>query len=390
MRSAIPLIALLVASLSAAQAAVCCPFCEAPSLTLTEQLNQADVAVLVQYVESKPADREKGFAGATTYEIVDVVHDAAENYKHGGRVTLDRDRAAKRGDLFVLLGTKGNGVEWSSPLEVSETSFQYMKQAPSKETATSERLKYFVKFLEYPDPLVANDAYAEFANAPYKDIAPLADTFPRDDLRKWLTDPDTPATRLGLYGLMLGLCGNDEDAELMRQKITEPTEDFRLGIDGIMAGYLLLVGEDGLQLIEDTKLKSADIPFSETYAGMQALRFLWTYAPERVEKERLRGSMRVLLDRPDLADLVITDLARWQDWSITDRLMEIYHDDEYNIPSIKRAIVRFYLVAERAKTEDMENPQPLETALKAKEYLATLREEDPKTVQAAERFFFLN
>jgi hypothetical protein len=100
--------------------------------------------------------------------------------------------------------------------------------------------------------------------------------------------------------------------------------------------------------------------------------------------------MRVLLDRPDLADLVITDLARWQDWSITDRLMEVYHDDEYNIPSIKRAIVRFYLVAERAKTEDMENPQPLETALKAKEYLATLRQEDPKTVQAAERFFFLN
>ena len=27
-----------------------CPFCEAPSLTLTEQLNQADVAVLVQWV----------------------------------------------------------------------------------------------------------------------------------------------------------------------------------------------------------------------------------------------------------------------------------------------------------------------------------------------------
>jgi hypothetical protein len=390
MRSAISLIALLVASLSTAHAAVCCPFCEAPSLTLTEQLNQADVAVLVQYVESKPADREKGFAGATTYEIVDVVHDAAENYKHGGRVTLDRDRAAKRGDLFMLLGTKGNGVEWSSPLEVSETSFQYMKQAPSKETATSERLKYFVKFLEYPDPLVATDAYAEFANAPYKDIAPLADSFPRDDLRKWLTDPNTPATRVGLYGLMLGLCGNDEDAQLLRQKITEPTEDFRLGIDGIMAGYLLLVGEDGLQLIEETKLKSADVPFSETYAGMQALRFLWTYAPERVEPEQLRGSMRVLLDRPDLADLVITDLARWQDWSITDRLMEIYHDDAYNIPSIKRAIVRFYLVAERAKTEDMENPQPLETALKAKEYLATLRRDDPKTVQAAERFFFLN
>ncbi len=390
MRSALTYLAVLVSVAATAEAAICCPFCEAPSLTLTEQLNQADVAVLVQYVESKAADREKGFAGETTYEIVDVVHDAGENYKHGGRIKLDRDRAARRGDLFVLLGTRGNGVEWASPLEVSETSFQYMKQAPPKEANTSERLKYFVRFLEYPDPLIASDAYGEFANAPYKDITPIKDTFPREKLREWLTDPETPATRLGLYGLMLGLCGTAEDEELMRKKITEPTQDFRLGIDGIMAGYLLLTGEEGLKLIDDTKLRDADIPFSETYAGMQALRFLWTYAPERVSKERLRGSMRILLDRPDLADLVITDLARWEDWSITDKLWELYHDDEYNIPSIKRAIVRFYLVAERAKTEDMENPQPLETAEQAKEYLATLREDDPKTVQAAERFFFLN
>jgi hypothetical protein len=390
MRSALPYVAVLVVCTATASAAMCCPFCEAPSLTLTEQLNQADVAVLVQYVESKSADREQGFAGETTYEVVDVVHDAAENYKHGGRIKLDRDRAAKRGDLFLLLGTKAKGVEWSSPLEVSETSFQYMKQAPPKEANTSERLKYFVRFLEYPDPLVASDAYSEFANAPYKDITPIADTFPREKLREWLTDSDTPATRLGLYGLMLGLAGNDEDAELMKQKITESTQDFRLGIDGIMAGYLLLEGEDGLQLIDDTKLRDADIPFSETYAGMQALRFLWTYAPERVSKERLRESMRILLERPDLADLVVTDLARWEDWSITDKLWEIYHDEEYNIPSIKRAIVRFFLVAERAKTDDMENPQPLETAEQAKEYVATLRAEDPKTVQAAERFFFLN
>ena len=390
MRSALPYLTVLICFAAATSAALSCPFCEAPSLTLTEQLNQADVAVLVQYVESKAADREKGFAGETTYEVVDVVHDAAENYKHGGRIKLDRDRAAKRGDLFLLLGTKGNGVEWASPLEVSEASFQYIKQAPSKETNTSERLKYFVRFLEYPDPLIAGDAYGEFANAPYADITPIKDTFPREKLREWLTDPNTPATRLGLYGLMLGLCGTEEDKKLMEQKITEPTQDFRLGIDGIMAGYLLLTGEEGLKLIDDTKLRDADIPFSETYAGMQALRFLWTYAPERVSKERLRESMRILLDRPDLADLVVTDLARWEDWSITDKLWEIYHDDDYNIPSIKRAIVRFYLVAERAKTADMENPQPLASAEKAREYLVTLRRDDPKTVQAAERFFFLN
>src|SRR5688572_16597220 len=148
MRFVLTLAASLVLVDSAAQAALCCPFCEAPSLTLTEQLNQADVAVLVQWVESRPANREEGFAGATTYEVVDVVHDAYDTYTHAGRITLDLHRAAAKGDLFMLLGTKGTGVEWSSPLEVSETSFQYMKQAPTKETAPAERLKYFVRFLQ--------------------------------------------------------------------------------------------------------------------------------------------------------------------------------------------------------------------------------------------------
>ncbi len=31
--------------------------------------------------------------------------------------------------------------------------------------------------------------------------------------------------------------------------------------------------------------------------------------------------MRMLLDRPELADLVIADLARWEDWSVQDKLM---------------------------------------------------------------------
>jgi hypothetical protein len=99
--------------------------------------------------------------------------------------------------------------------------------------------------------------------------------------------------------------------------------------------------------------------------------------------------MRELLVRPELTDLVIIDLTRWEDWSIADRLMEMYDAEQFNVPSIKRAIVRYYLVAERAKA-DSEAAQLPESARKAKQYLAQLREEDPKTVQAAERFFFVN
>ena len=98
--------------------------------------------------------------------------------------------------------------------------------------------------------------------------------------------------------------------------------------------------------------------------------------------------MRILLDRPELADLVITDLARWQDWSIAEKLMDLYGAEEYNIPSIKRAIVRYFLVAKRATGEDEDvTPEHVQVA---EAYLEELRESDPDTVKAAERFFFLN
>lgn len=383
-------------------AATACPFCSAPSLTLSEQLAQADAAVLVQWAsgekpQSETPDDDADPAevaaravtrslGTTTYEIVEVVRGPEDRLKKGDPVTLPRYRAAKKGDLFLLLGTEGGEIEWSSPMEVSETSFNYMKQAPSPEAPPSERLSYFVRFLEFPDSLIANDAYAEFANAPYKDIVPISDQVPVEKVRQWVKDPETPPTRLGLYGLLLGLAGTEADARLMEEKILEPSEEFRLGIDGVMGGYLVLTGEKGLDTLDEAKLQNEKVPFSETYAAMQALRFMWTYG-ENIDKPRLRESMRILLARPELADLVIADLARWEDWSIIDRLMEIYDAEEYSIPSIKRAIVRYMLVA--AKSKPAEGADDSHVA-KAEKYLEQLRNEDPKTVQQAERFFLVN
>jgi len=382
--------AALVLSVAAAltNVASACPFCSAPSLTLSEQLAGAQSAVLVQWTSGKEADKEAGFIGSTNYEIVQVIRDESKSLKKGEPLTLERFRTSNPGDLFLLFGSVDQGqIEWSSPLEVTETSFNYVTQAPSKESPAVQRLGYYLKFIEFPDSLVSNDAYAEFANAQYDDIVLLSSQMPRDKLRTWLNDPNVSPTRIGLYGLMLGLCGNPEDAEFLKAKILEPSDAFRLGIDGVMGGYLLLAGTPGLQVLEKEKLTNQDVPFSETFAAMQALRFMWQYSKGRIPAEDLRNAMRLLLDRPNLADLVIVDLARWDDWSIMDRLMTMYDDDAYQVPSIKRAIVRFMLIAEKSEAKDV-SPQTPEHVKKAKTNLALLREKDPKTVKSAERFFF--
>lgn len=424
-------IALLAPALALAvlAAAAACPYCPDPSITLSEQLANSDAAVLVQWVSArKPTDEsvstleafdefsrravEDGSAGesasspsdalgSTTYEVLRVAR-GEDLVKKGDRITLVRYREGKPGDLFLLLGTKGIAVEWSTPVEITETGFNYVVQAPPLETPAPRRLEYFIKFLEYPDPLVANDAFQEFGNSSYKDVSPLAEKLSPDDIARWITSEDTAPGRIAFYGMLLGLCGRKDHAELLKKEILRETGEYRLGIDGLMSGYLLLSREEGLALLEEEKIKpryvetvlpdgtvkrEPKVPFSETYAAMRAIRFMWDYGQGRISPDRLKQSMRLFLDRPDLADLVIADLARWKDWSVQDRLRAMYDAPEYDVQSVKRAIVRYFLACSASAAKD--DPSPPEHVAKARAHLADLRARDPKTVQEAERFFFI-
>jgi hypothetical protein len=387
MKSAGVLFLAVAVNVATALVAAACPFCSAPSLTLTEQLTQADAAVLGEWVGGTAAEGDN--PGATEYQIREVVHQPkGQQLKVGETLSLVRFRPAKKGDLFLLLGTKGGAVlDWGSPLQVTQESFEYMREAPRPDVKPTERLRYFIKFLEHSDQMIATDAYGEFANTAYGDITPLSPEMPREQLRKWVADDQTPPARLGLYGLMLGLCGTADDVSIFEARIFAPTEDFRLGIDGVMGGYLLLTTEKGLARLEQDKIQNSKAPFSETYAAMQALRFLWQYGDGKVSADRLRQSMRLLLDRPELADLVIADLARWKDWSLVDRLQTLYHDEAYQVPSIKRAIVRYYLTCSKQVVAESGAATP--EAQQAAAHLAALEKSDPKIVSEAKRFFFV-
>jgi hypothetical protein len=365
--------------------AAACPFCPGTALTLTEQLATSDVVVLAAWVAGEKGSETN--PGTTTYKVQQALK-GPRSLQKDAKITVDRYRTARAGDLFILLGTRRDGIEWDCPIEVTETAFNYVSQAPSPESPVAKRLEFFMKFLEYPDSTIANDAFSEFANAQYKDVAAIAADLPREKLRKWIADPETPQIRLGLYGMMLGLCGTDDDARLLEKKMLEPSRELRLGIDGVIGGYLLITGDKGLAVVDREKIEKKKIPFSETFAALQALRFMWTYGHGRIEPERLRQSMRLLLERPDVADLAIADLARWKDWSVVDRLMELYDAEGFNVPPTKKAIIRYLLVCSRDDTtapDGTRNPH----AAEAKQLLEGLRKRDPKTVAEAERFFVL-
>lgn len=372
-----------------------CPFCDAPSLTMAEQVDQSGHLLLGEWIGGeKPTDES---AGISRFRILKVAKSKDGAFSVKQEIELPQYIAGKEGTHYILMGPETKLIDWHIPSEASEASWKYMSELPMPEVDQEkqiERLAWFLDYLQHPELALSNDAYAEFAAAPYEIITPLRDRMPREKLRSWVTDPETPVTRMGLYGLLLGLCGKQDDAEAMKEKILLPDSDFRLGIEGVMSGYLMIAGEDGLKVLEDNKMKAktyinsdgeeVKLPFSETYATMQALRFMWTYEPDRIPKERLKQSMRTLLSRPELADLVIADLARWKDWGVQQELLAMYDNEDFDIPSIKRAIVRYFFYCSQDKEEGAEELP--EYAVTAASHLKTLEEKDPKTVRNAKRF----
>jgi hypothetical protein len=103
-----------------------------------------------------------------------------------------------------------------------------------------------------------------------------------------------------------------------------------------------------------------------------ALRFLGEET-EIVPRERLLSAMRLLLDNQQIADQVIPDLSRWEDWSVLDRLVTMFKSSEKG-GYIRQPVVAYLIVA--AEQEGLVGTQ-------AQAALVDLERVDPETVKRA-------
>ena len=381
-----PFLGLLVVSAGPARA---CPICGVPTVTLSERLARSDTALLVEWVSARPSQGQK--PESTTFEIVQVQRDSLGLYQAQSRIDVESFTQGKAGNLYLLLGNKDEKgqIKWQGlPVPVSETSFQYLVQAPPPESPAEQRLGYFVKFLEFPDLTIANDAFAEFVNAPTKDISAIADKLSREKLRRWLADPKTPINRQSGYGLMLGLCGGRDEARFLEREIKSRPAERQIGMEGLMFGYLLLAGDRGLEVLEKNRLKDPEVSDGEAYAAVNAIRYYWSYGNGKISEDRLREAMRLVLARPSMADSAIKDLARWKDWTIQERLMELYGTGDFESAEAKRAIIRYMIASTKdVPKEAVELPAHV---LAGRKHLEELRQRDPKLVTETEKFFGFN
>jgi hypothetical protein len=260
---------------------------------------------------------------------------------------------------------------WSTPIGISQRGREYLTKLQKLPKSGGERLEFFQTFLEDKEEILARDAFDEFAKAPYDMVKELKPKMDHDQLIKWIKDADIPASRRRLYLTMLGVCGGEQDLPLLEEMLKSDQRQYKSGLDALIACYLTLKGPEGMPLIEDLFLKNQKSEYPDTYAAIMALRFHGTET-EVIPQKRIVLALRCILDRPQIADLVIPDLARWEDWESLDKLVELYRNADEKSIFVRPPVVMFVRAC----------PLP-----EAKEKLKELEKIDPAAVKRANTFF---
>jgi hypothetical protein len=350
---------------------VACPFCSAVSLTFSEEIGSSQVAVIARMTQAPPPSNENSIDVAKArFEVVKVLK---------GTEALGKTREIEAvyfgdspvGTNFLVMGIDPPAISWGTPIAITERGVEYVTKAMDLPKEGADRLAYFQDYLEDKDDMLARDAYDEFAKAPYADVMGLRGRMHHDKLVAWVKSPEVPVSRRRLYLTMLGADARPEDIPLLEEMIKSKDRQTKGALDALVAAYLTLKGPDGMPLVEELFLKNKDAEYTDTYATIMALRFHGT-EEKIIPRDRLLVGLRMMLDRPQLADLVIPDLARWEDWSVIDRLVELFKTSNEESSWVRVPVINYLRAC------------PLPDAQKRIDELAKL---DPESIKRANSFF---
>lgn len=343
-----------------------CPFCSAASQTLRQEIMSMDAVAIGRLEVDGRADVD----GTAAFKIEKVLS-GEKLIQINQAIEASYFGPGKSVKKFLLLGIDPTKLLWSSPLPLSADAESYVEAIRKLPESPVERLEFFQKYFEHPDSLLARDSYDEFALAPYSDVVLLKDKMNREQLLKWVQDTSKSPDRKRLYFTMLAICGKPEDADLFESMIRSENPEARAGLDALLAAFLTLRGEKGIDLIKKEFFDNKECQYADIYSAVMALRFHGTEA-NVLPKEAIMGGMHRLLERPDLADLVIPDLARWSDWSQVEKVTELFEKSTADNNWVKVPVINYLRAC----------PLP-----EAKEKLIHLEKLDPVSVKRAKSFF---
>ena len=349
-----------------------CPGCTQDAPTFAEEFDSMDVVVIARLI-ALPAKGEKAAKDDLPlgkFEITRVLK-GEKAVRPKEVITTLYLGEAKVGTSFLILGIDPPKLQWSTPLPLSDRAPDYLAKVVKLPKDSHKRLEFFHNYLEDEDLELARDAYNEFARAPHDAVKALNGSMKHDKLVGWIEDKNITLNHRRLYLLMLGICGSEKDTPFLEKYIKSADRKEKQGLDAVISCYLQLRGEAGLPLIEDLYLKDKKSDYADTYAAIMALRFQLSDG-KAVPTKRVLAALHYMLERPDLADLIIPDLARYEDWEQADKLFALYKNSDEKSTWVRVPVITYLRVC----------PLP-----KAKELLKECEKIDPQAAKRAQSLF---
>ncbi|MDQ3332695.1 MAG: hypothetical protein M3552_18955 [Planctomycetota bacterium] len=313
------------------------PFVQSQPPRLSEQIATARAAVIVR---AEIAGDPK-----TAWAVTKILKDASGTVAVG-KLIHPRPAPSNDARLALLISNADRSI---SATAISDEAAAYLASLPRNDDAVERRFRHAIDHLDRADPVIAADVFAELAMIDRAALEAQRARLPADVLRKLVDESATSGEQLGLYGYLLGLCGEPADAGRLRQRFLN-ADGFAGGADGLAAGYWLLAGEQGLATLETHVLLSEHKSPLHAAAMFEALRFFRDCEGSPFSRERLRNAACCGFTRPDTADLAIGYLVAGREWDALPRVIELL-DVEDTDPTRQRAVqvmaVRYLLECRR-------------------------------------------
>jgi hypothetical protein len=330
--------------------AMACPCCEGPPGPIREHAGR-DLIVYGQLVNSiLPGSNKDDVIEQTSLFVSRVIkgrhllkgekviildeHVSFENPKHPPKAIIFFD--VSNGRCYPRRGI----------VVRSEKAIDYVRGIRALDPKDNiKAVRYFFRYLDNADPEVAADALREFTTAEYKDIRKVAPKIPANKIAQWLKNPKSPMRRRELSALLLGHCGREKHARLLRRILDNPKcrrVRYDYNFHEFLVGYTLLKPREGWRYVRAI-IGNHKEEWIVRYGALRSIRFLWDNRADVVTKKELLKGMCLLLDRTDVADFAIEDLRARKCWDVADKVLALAKKESHNLPVIRRALLRYAL-----------------------------------------------
>jgi hypothetical protein len=321
--------------------------------TISGEIEAADVAViacLVAVPTPLGSGDEESYLPRAAFEAIELLKGRVPS---GRRIAATIPPSAKLGDQFFLTGTSSEtGWVWHASLLITPSIRAYLRALCRLPANHRERLLLFVNHLEAEEPLLARDACDELGQAPYAALQAIGDQMDHDQLIRDVQDLQLPASKRRLFFHMLSVCGNRDDLALLEGFARSGDQQQMRALDALLFCHLTLGGNDAIDLVDELFLRPREADYAHTFSAILAVRFYYEHHAA-LPKSRMVQSLRIMLDRPELADLVIPDLVRLGDWDSMDKVMNLFRTAKRDSAWLLEPAVMYLLACPVARAQQL-------------------------------------